>query len=101
MYFGQLMADFEEGVLNVSCPSADSSDVGRELEEQAPEQERSAAEDLSASSALFLPLFPAYPWRQQETVTLHDSGSELIAPKVVCRHKLIMCITSQGSLRLF
>lgn len=53
MSFG-LMANFEAGVLNVSCPGAGSSDIRRELEGQASEQERLAAEDLSASSALFL-----------------------------------------------
>lgn len=46
MSFGQHIAGFGEGVLNNSCPSADSSDVRMELEGQASQQERLAAEGL-------------------------------------------------------
>jgi len=73
----------------------------RELEGQASEQQRLAPEDLSASSALFLPLVPPYLRQQEEKVTLQDPGSELIAPKVIYRHQLLLlCITNQESFRL-
>lgn len=60
------MAGFEEGDPECQLPSAASSDVRRELEGQASEQERLAAEDLSASNALLLLLFPACLWWQED-----------------------------------
>lgn len=67
MSFVQHRADFEEGDPECQLPSAGSSDVGRELEGPASEQERLAAEDLSASNALLLLLLPANLWWQEDT----------------------------------
>lgn len=64
---------FQRGGPECQLSQCCSSDVQRELEGQASEQERLAAEDLSASSALFLPVFPAYLRQQEETVILQDS----------------------------
>lgn len=69
MPFGQHKADFEEGDPEYQL-SQGSLDVRRQLEGQASEQKRLAAEDLSVSNALFLLLFPAYAWQQKTSHTL-------------------------------